>query len=199
MSEKILLIFGSPRKNGNTSIVTKWFIEGAESNGATVEVVNANTLKNKVPGCSACMGCQKSDKRECVIDDEVAAVIKRIPEFDALVIATPIYFFGPSAQVKIVMDRMFALDKFNIETGEHLTDKNRAAKAKMVLIATAGGGLDTGLNLLDTTFKMVSDFTGICYESLLVPFCGFNPNSVMQKKDIREKAILFGQNIAASR
>ena len=196
MSKKILIIFGSPRANGNTSTAVKWFSEGAKSCGATVEIVNANLLQHKTPGCTACMSCQKSDKRECVIKDEISAVIKRIPEFDALIIATPIYAFGPSAQIKIVLDRMFALEKIDEKISGQMA--NKTTKKTLGLIATAGGGLELGLNLLDTTFKMLSEFSNEHYASLLVPFCGFEHDAIMRKSDIRDQAILLGKKIATN-
>ncbi len=61
MAKKIMVLSGSPRKNGNTSTVVNWFIEGAKAAGAEVELVDLTKLKSTHHGCIGCLGCQKSD------------------------------------------------------------------------------------------------------------------------------------------
>jgi multimeric flavodoxin WrbA len=84
MAKKIMVLIGSPRKNGNTSTIADWFAEGAKAAGAGVEVINITQLKSKFGGCIACMGCQKSDKYECQVQDEVQPVLARMPKADAI-------------------------------------------------------------------------------------------------------------------
>jgi multimeric flavodoxin WrbA len=195
MSKKIIVLCGSPRKQGNTNTVVNWFVEGAKSAGAQVEVVDAAHLKYKANGCTACMACQKSDKFQCVIDDDASPIIARIPEFDVMVLATPIYWFGPTAQLKLILDRTFALVKFDLKTGEPLP--NPASRQKVLaLIATAGGDLDGGLNSLDDAFKTAAAFTHCSYDSLLVPLAPLDPRQMVQQTEVKEKALALGRKMA---
>ncbi len=197
MSKKIIVLCGSPRKQGNTNTVVNWFVEGAQSAGAQVEVVDAAHLKYKANGCTACMACQKSEKYECVIDDEAAPIIAKIPQFDVMVLATPIYWFGPTAQLKLLLDRTFALVKFDLKTGEPIKN-TQTRQNTLCLIATAGGGLDEGLKNLDDAFKFAAQFTQCAYDSLLVPLAPLDPRQMAQNTEIKEKALALGRKMAGN-
>jgi len=109
MNKKILILSGSPKKDGNTATLVKWFAEGARSKGARVEIVRTAFLKYKSTGCTSCRACQRLDAYECVINDEAKPILAKMAKVDAIVMATPLYFFGASAQLKLVFDRMFSL------------------------------------------------------------------------------------------
>lgn len=193
MAKKIMVLIGSPRKNGNTSTVAKWFAEGAKAGGAEVETINITQLKSKFGGCIACMGCQKSDKYECQVKDDVQPVLARMPKADAVVFATPTYFFGPSAQTKSVLDRMFSLIKLNPATGGY---DQSISRVKLGVIATAGGDVQPGLKLIDDTFRVIAGFSGVPCDSLLVPFSPRDPGEMEKQGDVKEKAIAFGRKFA---
>ena len=197
MAKKIMILCSSPRKNGNTSTVAKWVAESASAAGAEVEIVDAAQMKYKANGCTACMACQNSAKYECVIDDEASAVIKRIPQFDVLVLATPVYWFGPSAQLKLLLDRTFALVKFDPQTGQPIEDE-KSHQSTICLIAAAAGPLETGLGLVDETFKAAAGFMKCRYESLLIPNAPQIPEEIAKNSDARQKAQQLGKKLAAS-
>ena len=194
MAKKIMILNGSPRKNGNTNTVAGWFAEGAKAAGAEVEVVDVPKLKSKFNGCIGCMGCQKSDKYECAVDDEVKPVIARIPDADVVVFATPTYFFGPSAQIKSLLDRMYSLIKFNAAKGSY--DHN-LGKLKIALIATAGGGVQPGLKFIEDTFSTIAGFSGAGFDSLLVPNASMYNEAMKQDRDLQENAKAFGRKLAS--
>jgi len=100
---KILALLGSPRKGGNSETLVDAFIAGAESNGAVVEKVRLNSLK--IRGCQACLSCHKTGK--CVQKDDMLDIHAKLLEFDAWLFATPVYWWGPTAQIKAAMDRMY--------------------------------------------------------------------------------------------
>ncbi|MBI5847009.1 MAG: flavodoxin family protein [Nitrospirae bacterium] len=193
MAKKIMVLISSPRKNGNTSTVATWFAEGAKEAGADVEMIDVTKLKSKFGGCIACMGCQKSDKFECQVDDEVKPVLARKPKADALVFATPTYFFGPSAQTKSIMDRMYSHIKFNSTQGGY---EQSLAHVKLGVIATAGGDIQPGLKLIDDTFRTVAGLLGIPFDSLLVPFAPRESGEMKKQNNVREKALAFGRKFA---
>ncbi|KAF0144211.1 MAG: NADPH-dependent FMN reductase [Nitrospirae bacterium] len=193
MAKKVMVLCGSPRKNGNTNTVAGWVVEGAKKAGADVEVVDVARLKSKNNGCVACMGCQKSDKYECVVDDEVKPVLSRIPDKDVIVFATPVYFFGPSAQMKLVMDRMYSLIKISPAKGLY---EHNLSHLKFALICTGGGDINPGISLVEQTFKTVAGFIGSECSSLLVPNASMYSDEIKQNAGLREKAIAFGRNLA---
>ncbi|MDD5136535.1 MAG: flavodoxin family protein [Candidatus Omnitrophica bacterium] len=185
-NKKILILSGSPKKNGNTAALVGWFSEGARSKGAEVEIVETAFLKYKSSGCASCRTCQEIEEYECVIDDDAKSVLKKMVHADMIVMATPLYFFGPSAQVKIVFDRMFSLYKWDNKAD---TMKTPLKGKTLVLIASAYES--AGLAALEEPFKMTAGYTGMQFKSLLVPNAG-ESGEVNKIPGIREKAIAFG-------
>ncbi len=194
MAKKIMVLSGSPRKNGNTNTVVEWFAQGAKGAGASVELIDVTKLKSRFGGCIGCMGCQKSEKYECAVDDEVKPVLARIPDADVVVFATPTYFFGPSAQIKSLLDRMYSLVKFNASTGDY---SHNLGSLKMAVIATAGGGIQPGLKLIEDTFSTIAGFSGATFDSLLVPNASMYSDAMKQDRDLQERAKAFGRTLAS--
>ncbi|MFH1614263.1 MAG: flavodoxin family protein [Planctomycetota bacterium] len=192
MNRKILILCGSPRKNGNTNTLVKWVKAAAVNVGAEVECIDVVRLKYKTHGCTACMACQKSDKFECVLEDDASPILRRIPEYDTLVIATPVYCYGPTAQLKVFTDRMQCLIKFNPETNEF---RHNLAGKTMALIATAGGDYDENLKLLEMLFSTFANSLGMKFESLLEPFAPHDPQQMQKRTELREKAAAFGSRL----
>ena len=107
MGKKIVVITGSPRKNGNSFAMTKAFIEAAEAKGHTVTRFDAAFMK-KLGGCHACETCYSTGK-PCTFDDDFNTVAPAILEADAIVFTTPVYWYSIPAQIKCVIDRIFSL------------------------------------------------------------------------------------------
>lgn len=105
MSKKIVVITGSPRKNGNSFAMTDAFIKAAEAKGHTVTRFDA-AMKN-VGGCHACETCFKTGKA-CSFDDDFNTVAPAISEADVIVYSTPVYWYSIPAQIKGVMDRIYS-------------------------------------------------------------------------------------------
>ena len=105
MSKKIVVITGSPRKNGNSFAMTDAFIKAAEAKGHTVTRFDA-AMKN-VGGCHACETCFKTGKA-CSFDDDFNTITSDILEADAVVFTMPVYWYSIPAQVKGVIDRLFS-------------------------------------------------------------------------------------------
>ena len=103
---KIVVITGSPRKNGNSFAMTNAFIKEAEQKGHTVSRFDAAFLK--IGGCHACMTCYKTGKA-CSFDDDFNLIAPAILEADAVVFTMPVYWYSIPAQIKGVIDRLFSL------------------------------------------------------------------------------------------
>ncbi len=105
---RIVVVNGSPRANGNTEIMAKEFVRGAEEAGN--EVVLINLRGKKIGGCMGCEYCFSHDG-ECVQKDDMPDILKELDQADAVVFASPIYWFDITAQLKSVIDRMYARAK----------------------------------------------------------------------------------------
>lgn len=165
----------------------EWFTEGAKETGAEVEVIRAASLKYKSFGCLSCRSCQKNKAYECAIKDDATPVLKRMAHVDVIVMATPLYFFGASAQLKAMVDRMFSLYKWDNSAG---TMKTPLKGKTLVFMLSAFEG--DGLDMAEMPFRMTAEYTGMTYRSLLVPHAGVS-GDIRKKKDVREKAINLGK------
>jgi NAD(P)H-dependent FMN reductase len=103
---KILVLTGSPRKGGNSATLADHFIKGAKDAGHSVERFDA--AFKKVHPCIACNSCGMDGP--CVFKDDFEFVRKHIIDADCVVFATPMYYFGISAQLKAVIDRFYAIN-----------------------------------------------------------------------------------------
>jgi multimeric flavodoxin WrbA len=165
--KKVTIISGSPVKNGNTQLLIKWFAEGISSKESSTNIIHAAKLQTKVNGCSSCRACQSLGDYRCVIEDEVSEVLVMMAESDVIVMVTPLYFFGASAQLKIVFDRMFSLYKFNNDSNSMTSPLSGKL---LVLIASAYE--DVGLEALEAPFRLTAEYTGMKFKSLLISNAG---------------------------
>lgn len=102
----IVVLTGSPRRNGNTNYLAERFIAGAKENGH--EVFRFDCAQHKIDGCMACNHCGMDG--DCVLKDDFGLVRPRLINADMVVFVTPMYYFGFSAQLKSVIDRFYAIN-----------------------------------------------------------------------------------------
>ena len=103
---KIVVLTGSPRRNGNSAYLAEQFIKGAEEQGH--EVCRFDCAMKDVEPCRACNRCGMDGP--CIFNDDFQELRPRIVEADMVVFATPMYYFGMSAQMKRVIDRFYAIN-----------------------------------------------------------------------------------------
>lgn len=102
---KILTIQGSPRKGGNTEVLLQAVANGANVAGASIEQIRI--CDYKIAPCLNCGACDQTG--ECIIDDEMPFLYEKIVAADRVILASPIYFYGVTAQAKAFIDRCQAL------------------------------------------------------------------------------------------
>ena len=98
----ILILSGSPRKGGNTDLLVEAFNKGASEHNK-VEVISVHDYK--VAPCMGCNACFKNKDNTCVQKDDMTAIYDKMANADMLVVASPVYFYGLSAQLKAIIDR----------------------------------------------------------------------------------------------
>ena len=111
---KILILSGSPRKGGNTDLLAEAFAQGA-SEHHNVEIISVRDYK--VNPCMGCNACFKNESSACIQKDDMTVIYNKMAEADMLVIASPVYFYSISAQLKTVIDRLHnpIRDSFHIK------------------------------------------------------------------------------------
>jgi multimeric flavodoxin WrbA len=140
---KVFAINTSPRMdNGNTARILNPFIAGMKSAGAEVDLAYAQKLK--IGPCLGCLSCVLRTPGQCVQRDDMETTFLQYAFADAVVWATPVYVDGPTAQMKIIIDRLFRAAGMNpgyeIRDGHQRVKRlnNNMAPKKVVLISTCG-------------------------------------------------------------
>ncbi len=193
MSKKIVFIQGSPRKNGNTRAMTALAMASARENGAEVTEIDVSTLEFKAPGCVGCLKCQHSEAYVCAFDDELAHAVATLPQYDVIVLCTPLYWWSYSAQTKIFVDRMFSLIKMQDPENHQslLFDK------VLALLATAGGPIEGNLELLETQWKIPAGLLRCRFHSCLFPNTPPEADALVNDPSASAKAKAFGGLLAS--
>lgn len=102
----ILAINGSPRKNGNTSIIIQKMLEGAASEGAKTTEVRLHDIHLK--GCMGCFGC-RTEHGVCKQKDDLSPFLEAMKTCDGLIVGSPIYMYHITGQIKMFVDRAYSL------------------------------------------------------------------------------------------
>lgn len=101
---KVLAINGSPRKDGNTSILIRLILKELENEGIETEIIQLGG--KKIHGCTSCMKCFENRDRKCVIDDDlVNTCIEKMSKADGIIFGSPVYFLDMTSEMKALIDR----------------------------------------------------------------------------------------------
>jgi multimeric flavodoxin WrbA len=148
-SKTILGIVGSPRKGANTDALVDSVLAGAEEIGATSVKVNLPELE--IAPCRACNKCQRDGK--CIQDDDMNELVELMQMSDIWILGTPVYWWGPSAQMKAFIDRWYGLDQ-------------RLFQGKQIILAIPmGGNNERYAQHIIGMFKDICNYLGMtCYE-----------------------------------
>ena len=124
MKTKALGIVGSPRRGANTDTLVEQVLKGATEAGAVAEKLLLGEMN--IQPCRACNACQNTGR--CVIEDDFASTLEKMKESDVWVLGTPVYWWGPTAQMKAFIDRWYGVDRA-VFRGK-----------RVVLVVPSGGG-----------------------------------------------------------
>ncbi len=144
---KTIAFLGSPRKDGNTELLLNEVIRGVEVSGGDVRTFNLNLMN--IRPCQDCGGCEKTG--ECILDDEMNDIYPEIRAADRIILASPIFFFGLSAQSKILVDRCqsFWCEKYLLKK----TIAGGPFGRKGLLVLVGGMKKEIGVECGDATAK----------------------------------------------
>lgn len=141
MGKKIVVLNGSPRKRGNTAALVREFIRGAEEAGHTVTEFFLDGMD--IHGCRGCFGGHSGRECPCVQQDDMAQIYPAVRESDVVVLASPLYYWNLSGQLRTAVDRLFALEEGD---GNLLRGCGRASA---LLMAAEGHGFEDVLAYYD--------------------------------------------------
>ena len=105
----VLILQGSPRANGSTAWMAEEFKKAAEAAGHNVTL--ADVGRKKIGGCLACEYCHGKGNGACVQKDDMQALYPLFAEAEALVLASPVYYFTMAAQVQAAIQRLYCIQK----------------------------------------------------------------------------------------
>ena len=107
MAKKILILNGSPRKRGNTSGLIQAFTEGAEESGNIVTSFFLDSMN--IHECKGCFGGGKNSDSPCIQTDDMDKIYPVYEQADVIVLASPMYYWSITGQLKCTFDRLFAV------------------------------------------------------------------------------------------
>jgi multimeric flavodoxin WrbA len=134
---KVIGFNGSPRIKANTSTLVQAVLKGAADKGAETRLVHLNQLNIK--GCQGCGACKK-EPGKCVQKDDLSPILEELKDVDAIVLGTPIYWFRESAQLKMLIDRLYCYlgEETDPETNEKQGFFTFPGGKKFVVVTSQG-------------------------------------------------------------
>ena len=142
--KNVIVISSTPRLGGNSEVLAKEFACGAKDAGHNVELICLRDYNLKY--CTGCYACHRTGK--CVHNDGMNELSKKLLKADAIVFATPVYFYSMSGQLKVFIDR--------------LVPTYTQIKADIYFIATQW---DTDKEIMENTFDAIRGCTKYCFEN----------------------------------
>ena len=140
---KIVILVGSMRKGGNTDLLAQAFTEGAGKNN-DVEIVSVADYK--VNPCIGCNSCFTRKEHKCFQNDDMGVIYEKLRTADIVVIASPVYFYGISAELKAVIDRL------------HTPMRNEFQIKKLALLLVGAESLPNLFDAIKLQYQLVLDF-----------------------------------------
>lgn len=177
------VLLGSPRRRGNSEILAEQAMEGIRAAGGSCEVFRLNDLK--IRPCQACDYCRRDGSAHCAIHDDMDRIYTSLGPSDSILIASPIYMFTISAQVKLFMDRCYACPG------------SLAGKRVGVLLTYADpdeytSGAINAINMFRDQYRYAqAALVGIVHGSAA------EKGDILKNKRVLEEAFLLGKALAA--
>ena len=176
---KVLLINGSPHKEGCTYTALCEVANTLNKNGIETEIYHIGT--KPIAGCIACMKCRETNK--CIFDDGVNEISARLDEFDGIILGSPVYYAGPSGQICSFCDRLFFTSSAKMQ-----------GKLAAAVVSCRRGGATASFDRLNKYFTISKmQVVGSQYWNMVH---GFTPDDVLKDKEGLQTMRTLGQNMA---
>ena len=176
---KIVVLEGSPNKNGSSNMLAEQFIKGALETGHQVEVIDA--ARAKIHPCTGCIHCGYDGP--CIQKDEMEQIRESILGADMMVFVTPLYYYGMSAQLKALVDRFCAFN--NSIHRKHM---------KSALLTVAWNSDDWTFDALETHYKTLVRYLNLEDMGMILGY-GCGTPSMTQHSSYPQKAYQLGKQL----
>lgn len=176
---KILALIGSPRKGSNTDTLVDHILEGTGTEGHESEKLYLYDYK--ISPCIDCRNCKK-DELVCTVNDGMQEIYPKMEEADLIIFGTPVYWYGPTGKMKLLIDRMrpfIANGKLKGKKGAVVTPSEEGPKACGPLLEM---------------FKMSFDYVGMEYAGKVLA-TAYEKGEIKEKKEELKKAYEFGASL----
>jgi len=188
---KVLGIGGSPRRGGNSDLLLDRALAGAAEAGANVEKVVVARLR--IAPCIACDGCWKTGR--CVVADDFQAAYEKLIAAERIVLATPIYFMGVSAQAKAFIDRCQCGWARKYVLKQALPPTPSGEPRRGALITTAGHHVPSGFRCAATTMRYFLDTLDAEFAGELHVGDVDEKGAIRERPDMLEAAYALGKQL----
>lgn len=185
MGKKICILNGSPRPNGNTKELIKSFMKGAEAAGH--EVTCFDLQKMKIHGCLGCCKGGKEKDSPCVQKDDMARIYPVYEKSDIVVLASPMYYWGISGQLKCAFDRLFAVAE--------LTTNYENPKKDCILLMASEGNTESNFAPVRAFYEGLTSHLG--WKNIGIVYAGGNMDTgdILNNPQQLEEAEKLGKSI----
>jgi multimeric flavodoxin WrbA len=179
MSEKITVLMGSPNRNGSTGILVESFVQGAEASGHDCEIIDV--CHGNIHPCTGCVRCGYEGL--CVQKDDVEMIRQKLLRSDMVVFATPLYYYGMTAQLKTVVDRFCAYN----------SSLNRR-HLKSALLTVAWNADDWTFDALEAHYKTLVRYINLEDKGMVLGY-GCGSPSMTKRSKYPEEAYRLGKRL----
>lgn len=176
---KIIVLMGSPNPKGSTSILVEQFRRGAEESGHAVEVIDV--CRADVHPCIGCVRC--GYEGPCVQKDDVEEIRRKLLDADMVVFATPLYYYGMTAQLKTVIDRFCAYN--SSLNSRHL---------KSALLTVAWNADDWTFEALEAHYKTLVRYINFEDKGMVLGY-GCGTPSMTERSKYPQEAYRLGKSL----
>jgi multimeric flavodoxin WrbA len=189
---KVLGIYGRPRKGGNSDQLLNEALKGARDAGAEVTTIRCVDLD--MSGCLECGGCDETG--ECVLQDDMQSVYPQLDEANAIIVASPMFFYGVSSQVKALIDRCQAMWNRRMlrKTKDQRRTHDRGRGYLLAVGATRGKNLFEGAQLVAKYFFDALDMT---YEGGVFVRSAEGAGDIARQPEAMQEALELGRRVVA--
>ena len=176
---RIVVLIGSMRKGGNTDLLAQSFAEGASKNNI-VEIVSVADYN--INPCVGCNSCFTREGNQCFQNDDMSAIYDKLRHADIVVVASPVYFYGISAQLKAVIDRL------------HTPMRNEFHIKKLALLLVGAATLPELFDSINLQYQLILNFFHL-EDGGMVLVRGVKDKGDIRKTEALKEAYTLGLSI----
>ncbi|MDD4591455.1 MAG: flavodoxin family protein [Parabacteroides sp.] len=177
---KIVVLLGSMRRHGNTALLTSAFAKGAHESNNNITVISVADYT--VIPCTGCNACRKRENNNCVIADDMQKILPVLIEADIIVIASPVYFYGLSARLKAIIDRL------------HQPARSAMKVKKLGLLLVAADTLPAVFDPIVLQYHLILDYFHLKSIGEVLAY-GVEAIGDIHDKPVLDEAYLLGKEI----